>query len=281
MTDTSSASQQPQHSSEEVVDLKPFMRIVLDDMPEDPNPVEKGSQATVVDADDVQILVDWDEQVGRSLHLIPGVDKWHIVSPSSDEEMRVSWENLGRIQDRLRGRDQENGGEDSRCPRCGRLFDLRRGAVSRRITVTNISVCDRCGAQEAIEDFVINGAACGVNVDVTVPAGRNKTGYESEPYTPGNQESGSDGFESTGSGSENEPTVSNDLDSHSDNTADDIDNNYANSANKLRAAGTAEGEKQKKEKLKIEVLPLTDWYIVRIWTGREVETSRSEQEVAG
>ena len=202
--------------------LRPFMRIVLDEMPEDPDPIPSDSQGTVVDADALQILIDWDpipittekgenREQRRGLHLIPGVDKYHIVSPSSDEEMRVSWENLGRIQDRLRGRD---GGEDSRCPRCGSLFDLRRGAVSRRIKVTNISVCDRCGTQEAIEDFVLHGAEMGASVDVTVPAGRNHTGFDTE-------DAGEPG----------------------------------------------------KEKLKIDVLPLSDWYITKIWTGRFEEVA--------
>ena len=228
--------------------LRPFMRIVLDEMPEDPDPITPGAQGTIVDADEYQVLVDWDEQVGRSLHLIPGVDKYHVIDPGSEPEMERSWENLGRIQDRLRGRDRE----DSRCPRCGQYFDLRRGAVSRRITVTNISVCDRCGQQEAIEDFVLHGAEMGVSVDVTVPAGRNHTGYESEPY--------------------DEPTVSTNLDSHKrSDSLDDIDKDDSyDSANKLRAA---EGEEEKKEKLKIDVLPLSDWYIVKIWTGRFEEVA--------
>ena len=214
-----------EHSS--VVNLKPFMRIVLDEMPEDPNPIPSDSQGTVVDADEYQVLIDWDpipitteegenREQRRGLHLIPGVDKFHIVSPSSDEEMERSWENLGRIQDRVRSKDGE---EDSRCPRCGSLFDLRRGAVSRRITVTNISVCDRCGQQEAIEDFVLHGLHCDIDVTVSVPEGRNRTGFESE------------------------------------------------------------ATEDHKEKLKIDVLPLSDWYIVKIWTGRfEAEDSR---EVAG
>ena len=205
---TASASRDGKGENRNEQQLKPFMRIVLDEMPEDPNPIPQGSQGTVVDSDPLQIFVDWDN--GRDLHLIPSVDKFHIIDPSSDEEMRVSWENLGRIQDRLRSGD---GDLDSRCPRCGQLFDCRRGAVSRRVQSVNIMVCDRCGQQEAIEDFVINGLHSDIDVTVSVPAGRNHTGYESEPGEPG------------------------------------------------------------KEKLKVNILNLTDWYIVKIWTGREVEVA--------
>ena len=59
--------------------LTTFMRIVLDEMVDDPNPVKPGSQGTVVDYDGIgDLLVDWDEDVHSSLHLIPGVDKFRF-----------------------------------------------------------------------------------------------------------------------------------------------------------------------------------------------------------
>ena len=223
--------------TESSVGLHTFMRIVLDDMPEDPDPVAPGSQGTFVDYDDAgDLLVDWDpitlsdgSQVSRGLHLIPGVDRYHVIDPHSPEELEKSFKNLAVIQNRICGRDGRDdrdgrdggdSGEDSRCPRCGQMFDCRRGAVSRRVRVCNISICPACGSKEAIEDFVVNGSSYGLDSVITVPEGRNKTGFPSEPVED-------------------------------------------------------EGEEcEKKEKLKIDVLPLSDWYIVKIWTGREVEVAR-------
>lgn len=53
-------------------------RIRLIHMPDDPDPIPSGSEGTVLWADDMQIVVDWD--VRRSLNLIPGVDRWEFVS---------------------------------------------------------------------------------------------------------------------------------------------------------------------------------------------------------
>ena len=182
-------------------DLRPFMRIVLDEMVNDPDPVAPGSQGTVVDGDEYQVIVDWDEEVGRSLHLIPGVDRYHILDPSDTGEMEQSWMNLAAIQSKL------TGDLDSRCPRCGKLFDCKRGAISRRVTCCNISICPECGQQEAIEDFVMNAHSLGIeDVNVTVPRNGNHTGYEAE----------------------------------------------------------VEGDK---EKLKIVILPISKWYIVKVWTS--------------
>ena len=74
--------------------LKPFMRIVLDEVVDDPDPIIPGSQGTFVDYDGAgDLLVDWDpittsttsttsdgSNVGRSLHLIPKVDGF-VVEP--------------------------------------------------------------------------------------------------------------------------------------------------------------------------------------------------------
>ena len=238
------------------------MRVVLDQMaPDDPDPVEPGSQGTVVDADQTQVIVDWDEDVHRSLHLIPGVDRYHILDSTSEDELEVSFRNLAAIQDKIRSRDGgERGKESSHCPRCGQLFDVHRGAVSRAIDYCNIAVCSTCGTQEAIEQFVLNGAAYGADVSVFVPEGKNGTGFPTET----------------------EDNVSNNCVSHSSTSADDIDknNNIPNSANKLRSSedGSAEeGEQKHKNKLKITYLPLSDWYIVRVWTGRAVETGEPEE----
>ena len=228
----SSVSTELTESTESSVELHTFMRIVLDEMGEDPDPVKPGSQGTVVDSNSVQVLVDWDEEVGRSLHLIPGVDRYHVLNPEDASELEKSFKNLAVIQNRICGRDGRDGRdsgedssvEDSRCPRCGQLFDCRRGAVSRRVQVCNISICPACGSKEAIEDFVVHGAEYGVAVDVTVPEGWNKTGFESEKAEDG------------------------------------------------------------KEKLKIDVLPLKDWYITKIWTGTyfpEAGENEDIGEVAG
>ena len=105
------------HPVEGESDLHTFMRIVLDDMPEDPDPVKPGSQGTVVDYDEYQILVDWDEDVGRSLHLIPGVDKYHVLNVDNSEELEKSWLNLAVIQDKLRDRDGDSEKKQSRSKR--------------------------------------------------------------------------------------------------------------------------------------------------------------------
>ena len=192
--------------------LKTFMRVVLDDMPEDPDPIAPGSQGTFVDYDDAgDLMIDWDEDIKRGLHLVPTVDKYHVLNTDSESEMNRSWVNLAYIQSKLKD------GLTSRCPRCGELFDCRRGAVSRRIQVTNVRICPTCGQKEAIEDFVTNGAAYGVEVNVAVPAGDNHTGYETEK-------------------------------------ADD------------------EG----KEKLKIDILPMADWYIAKVWTGQIADEIANE-----
>lgn len=57
-------------------------RIKLLSMPDDPDPIPFGSLGTVLDVytdpDFAQIHVAWDN--GRSLALIPGTDRWMVVS---------------------------------------------------------------------------------------------------------------------------------------------------------------------------------------------------------
>ena len=124
------------------MDMNAFMRIALDEMPQDPAPIEAGEQATVAGYDDTgDLMVSWDN--GRKLNLIPGVDKYHVVE--SPEELDHSFHWLYRVQMKLPD------GESSKCPRCGKPFDAHRGAVSRR---KYVMVCDLCGQQEAVEDFL-------------------------------------------------------------------------------------------------------------------------------
>lgn len=107
--------------------------------------------------------MEWDN--GRGLKLLD-IDRFHVIE--TEDELDRSFEWLGRKQ------------EDSydKCPRCGKHFDVRRGAVSRRITKLNIMICDLCGQQEAIEDFLLYGHKVGTEVKVFVPEGKNKTGYD-------------------------------------------------------------------------------------------------------
>ena len=109
------------------------MRIALDEMVDDPDPIAPGEQATVIGYDAANLLVSWDN--GRSLSLIPGVDKYLMIN--SDAELDKIFEGLYGM----------SGGD---CPRCGKLFDAMRGAVSRRKRVT---ICDQCGREEAVEDW--------------------------------------------------------------------------------------------------------------------------------
>lgn len=58
-------------------------RIVLTAMADDPDPIEAGATGTVVGfnvAPQVeQVIVEWDEWVGRSLMLVPGRDRWNRI----------------------------------------------------------------------------------------------------------------------------------------------------------------------------------------------------------
>ena len=130
--------------------MKPFMRLVLDEMPEDPDPITPSTQGTFVGLDGAgNLMMSWDD--GRQLNLLPDADKWHVVATTesteqNEEELKTSFSQLKKVQDEMKA------GEISCCPRCGQEFDVRRGAISRR--VDGIAVCDMCGQQEAIEDFL-------------------------------------------------------------------------------------------------------------------------------
>lgn len=53
-------------------------RVRLDYMPDDPNPIKTGTEGTIIHVDDLgQLVMKWDD--GRSLSLIPGVDKYTIL----------------------------------------------------------------------------------------------------------------------------------------------------------------------------------------------------------
>ena len=131
-----------QTESLEYNSLRPGMRIVLDEMREDPYPVSVGTQGSVMGRDDAgEVQMSWDD--GSGLKLLD-IDSFHLVS--GEGELAVSFENLKK--------NQEKG--YNICPRCGKIFDVRRGAVSRRIRKINIAICDLCGQNEAIEDFLKN-----------------------------------------------------------------------------------------------------------------------------
>jgi len=71
--------------------VKPGDRIRLLTMPNDPDPIPPGSEGVVVDVTDgplAQILVDWKN--GRSLALLPGVDRFEIIKSAKNENEEES-----------------------------------------------------------------------------------------------------------------------------------------------------------------------------------------------
>lgn len=53
-------------------------RVVLEEMPDDPCPILPGSTGTVTGIDDMMnVRMRWDD--GRTLSLLPGIDKYHII----------------------------------------------------------------------------------------------------------------------------------------------------------------------------------------------------------
>lgn len=95
-----------------------------------------GLQGVCQGVDDAgNILVQWDN--GSTLNVVPDVDKAHVVA--SDEEIKISleWYECQR--------------KTEICPRCGeRITSINRLlALSRRASIT---VCERCGSMEALED---------------------------------------------------------------------------------------------------------------------------------
>ena len=97
--------------------MKPFMRLVLDEMPEDPDPIAPSTQGTFVGLDGAgNLMMSWDD--GRQLNLLPDADKWHVVATTesteqNEEELKVSFVELKKVQDEMKA------GEMSWCSRCG------------------------------------------------------------------------------------------------------------------------------------------------------------------
>ena len=52
-------------------------RLELLNMPDDPCPIEPGTQGVVTGGNAAQMWVRWDN--GRSLMLVPGVDTWRVL----------------------------------------------------------------------------------------------------------------------------------------------------------------------------------------------------------
>lgn len=53
-------------------------RVVLEEMPDDPCPILPGSTGTVTGIDDMMnVRMQWDD--GRTLSLLPGIDKYRII----------------------------------------------------------------------------------------------------------------------------------------------------------------------------------------------------------
>ena len=70
---------------------KPGDHIRMIEMPNDPDPIPPGSEGVVVDVTDgplAQILVDWKN--GRSLALLPGVDRFEIIKSAKNENEEES-----------------------------------------------------------------------------------------------------------------------------------------------------------------------------------------------
>lgn len=67
----------------------PGTRIMLDNMPNDPCPIESGTCGTVRGVDDAgYLLMAWDN--GRSLSLIPLVDQFHVIGQSEEPGEEIS-----------------------------------------------------------------------------------------------------------------------------------------------------------------------------------------------
>ena len=62
--------------------IKQGDKVVLIHMPNDPNPIQQDSAGIVTDVNDVNIQVKWDND--RTLALIPGVDKFYVISNTSN-----------------------------------------------------------------------------------------------------------------------------------------------------------------------------------------------------
>ena len=111
-------------------------RIVLDAM-DDAQAPPIGSQGTVMGVDSIgSIMPTWDQ--GGSLHVVHGADRCHKIR--TEEEARITLDWYGKHQPQ----------EHARCPRCGDMMwgPKARYALSRWADIT---VCETCGMQEALE----------------------------------------------------------------------------------------------------------------------------------
>lgn len=63
-------------------------KICCDYMPDDPRPIPPGTIGEVFGVDDAgQIMMKWSN--GSSLSLVPGVDSFHVVQQTEDEEPEI------------------------------------------------------------------------------------------------------------------------------------------------------------------------------------------------
>lgn len=72
------------------------------------------------------------------------------VGCRSGKVIELTAEKCKGIVERFMDRLSTQPRQAAMCPRCGRICDLRRGALSRRADVT---ICPNCGTEEAIADF--------------------------------------------------------------------------------------------------------------------------------
>lgn len=84
----------------------------------------------------IVLMCVWD--CGSSLSLAYGADRAHKVGTEDEAKVTLNW--YGRHQPE----------KDFRCPRCGEMMwgPKARHALSRYAAIT---VCDRCGCEEALE----------------------------------------------------------------------------------------------------------------------------------
>ena len=117
-------------------------RVVLDRM-DDVQAPPPGTQGTCQGVDDAgNVMVSWDS--GSSLSFAYGADSCHRVA--SEAEVKVSLEHLGKTRQ-----------TGPRCPRCGAkpdCYEHQQQALSRRADIT---ICNRCGTEEALEDIAWGG----------------------------------------------------------------------------------------------------------------------------
>ena len=112
-------------------------RVVLDHMDDPYVNIPVGAQATVTGVDDAgNVMCVWD--CGSSLSLAYGADQAHKVGTEDEAKVTLNW--YGQHQPE----------KDFRCPRCGEMMwgPKARHALSRYAAIT---VCDRCGMEEALE----------------------------------------------------------------------------------------------------------------------------------